>query len=314
MKALNYKAIIFLLVIAISGSSLFAKEVKKTLHKEFQTNKLSELTIEVKFSTLHVESWGQNQVRFDVEITVENDDESKATKMLDMIDVVMVQNGNHISLETELSEKFSKTSWGKSKRFNIEITAKVPADIHFNLESTFGSATITELTGEVNIESSFGSIVADRLLGDEINIELNNGSITVQELTDAFIEANYGSVRIEKANNLDLEINMGDCFIGEVINLSAESNTGELTVANVNASFKSIKVESNMGSTTIKIDKNIGFNLTASMTMGSMNIPELDNQKETGNSMNRKITGTHGNGNASIVLEGNMGSMKLILK
>lgn len=314
MKALNCKPILFFLALVISGSSLFAKEVKKNLHKEFQTSKSSTLIMDVKFSELFVESWDKNLVSFDVEITVEHNDESKAAKMLDMIDVVMVQNGNEISFETEFNAKFSKKDWGKSKRFKVKITAKVPADIKFELDNTFGSTSITELTGEVHLENSFGSLVVDRLSGNDISVELTNGDVKIQELADASVEVSYGSLRIEKAANLDLEVNFGDSFIGEVNNLSAEVNMGELTVNKVAASFKTLDVECNQGSVDIGIDRKAGFELTASMRMGSIDYPELDNLEKSGNSMNRTVTGTHGNGNSSVDLEGNMGNIKIRLK
>lgn len=314
MKALNCKPIIIFLALIISGSCLYAKEVKKSLQKEFSTNSSSVLSFDIKFSELHVESWDNNQVSFEVQISAEHDDESKAKKMLDMIDIVMEKEGNVISFVTVMDKKFSKTDWGKSKRFKIKIDAKVPVGIKLDIENRFGTVNIGELNGNVSIESAFGSVIVDRLTGKDVYVEISNGDFIAQELSDASIEINYGSISIQRALKLDIEINTGSCKIGTADILDIETNIGDVQITKLAPSFKSVDIENNTGSVIVGIDKNAGFHLEASISIGSLSFPKLEKLVKKGRNMNQTVTGTYGDGNSKISISGNVGSIDIILK
>jgi len=314
MKALNCKSGLIFLSLILAGSSLFAKKVEKDLHKEFKTNKSSVLTMDLKFCEFNAETWDKDMAVFDVLITVEHSDEAKANKILDMIKVVIDQDGNDINVGVEIDKKFNNKDWGKTKKLKIKIDAKFPADISLDLENNLGTATITELTGNVSIENNLGTLVVDRLAGKEIYLELNHGDIRFTELADASIEISHGSLEIGNAGNLDLEINLGSCKIGTVNNLNAEVNMGELIVGKVVATFKLLEIENNKGNVEIGIDKNAGFKLKGQMNMGSLEYPHLDNLVESKKSMSHTVKGTYGNGKSSVVLEGNMGSIDIKLK
>lgn len=314
MKALNCKSGLILLALLIAGSSLFAQKAEKDLHKEFKTNKSSTLSMELKFCDFNAETWDKNQAVFDVLITVEHNDKAKAEKILDMIKVVIDQDGNDISVEVKMDKKFSNTKWGKSKKIKIKIDAKIPADINFELDNNFGSVTITELTGKISIENNFGSLVIDRLLGKEIYLELNYGSARFTELANASVELNFGSLDVQTASNLGLELNRGSCNIGSLVNLDAEINMGSLEISKVAATFKLIEIENNMGSVEVGIDRDAGFLFTGEMQMGSLDYPKLDNLVKSKNRMNLSVRGTYGDGRSVINVEGNMGSIEIKLK
>lgn len=314
MKALNCKSGLILLALIIAGSSLFAQKAEKDLHKEFKTNKSSTLSMDLNFCYFNAETWNKNQAVFDVLITVEHNDKAKAKKILDMIKVVIDQDGNDISVDVKMDKKFSNTNWGKSEKFKIQIDAKIPADINFELENNFGSVTVTELTGVVSIENNFGSLMIDRLLGKEIDLELNYGSARFTELGNASIELNFGSLDVKTATNLDLESNNGVCKIGTINNLDAEVNMGSLEINKVAATFELITIENNMGSVEVGIDSKAGFQFSGKMQMGSLDYPKLDNLVTSKSKMNLTVKGTYGDGASVIDVESNMGSIEIKLK
>ena len=94
------------------ATSLFAKEIKKTLSKEFKTNSSTVISMETKFSELTVETWNKNVASFDVTIVVEHNDEEKAQKMLDLFTVEFDQDGNEITVETKVKEGIITSSPG----------------------------------------------------------------------------------------------------------------------------------------------------------------------------------------------------------
>jgi len=314
MKASNFKSGFILLIMLIAVSSLFAQEAKKDFHKEFKTNKSSVLSMDLKFCDFNAETWNKNQAVFDVLITVEHNDKAKAKKILDMIKVIIDQDGNDISVDVNIDKKLSNTHWGKSKKIKIKIDAKIPAGINFELENNFGSTTITELTGIVSIENNYGSLVIDRLLGEKIDLELNYGEARFTELADASMELNYGDLEIQTAANLNLEANYGSYHIETLNNLDAEINMGKLKVDKVAATFNRIDIENNMGSVEVGIDRNAGFQFTGKMQMGSLDYPKLDNLIKSKSNMSLSVKGTYGDVHSVVDVEGNMGSIKIKLR
>ncbi|MCK5821178.1 MAG: DUF4097 family beta strand repeat protein [Bacteroidales bacterium] len=314
MKALNCKISLTLLAVIIAGSSLFAQKVEKDLHKEFKTNKASVLTMDLKFCEFSAETWDKNQAVFDVLISVENKNEAKAQKMLDMIKVVIDQSGNEIRIETIIDKKFSKSNWGKSIKFKIKIDAKFPANINFDLENNFGSIFVSELSGIISIENNFGSLNIDRALGKEIELKLNHGSARFAKLGNASVELNFGDLKIKHASNLELELNSGECTIGTIENLSAVINMGNLEVDKVAATFNLVEIETNMSDVEIGIDHNAGFIFSGNMQMGNLEYPKLENLVNSKTNMNSSVKGTYGNGQSIINIEGSMGNFKMKLK
>ncbi len=314
MKAFNCKHSLLLVALLLAGTALSANEAEKSLHKEFKTNNSTVLSMDLKFSELNVTTWDQDQAVFDVSIVVNHKDGSKAEKILDLINVEFEKNGNTITVEVVFNEKFNKIKWGESSNFEVIIDAKIPSDINFDLENKFGSVTINELSGIVSIVNYHGSLNIDRLLGNEIDLELHHSDTRITEIGNATVELNFGSMHVVKAGDLNLEAGYAECKIGTTKNLSAEINQSDLEINKITSNFSEIDIENNMGSVEIGIDKNAGFKFSCEMQMGSINIPKFDKVENKKNYMSRTIKATHGNGQSTITLEGQMGNFDISFK
>lgn len=299
----------------LAGTSLNAQEQTKELHKEFKTNKSTELRIDSKFCDLTVNNWDKDQAVFDVTITAKNSNESKAKKLLKAIEVKIKQDGNEIIVKTVLDDDFGKGILGVAKVFTITIVANVPSYINLDMETKFGSTKIGSFSGYAEIKSSFGSMEIEELSGSEINISVNHGDFGIGKIADAEIEMNFGSMRIHEANNLEIEINQGEVKIGTVKNLSAEVKMGSFKVDLVDSSFESIDIETDMGNVVLGIDKNAGFSIEAEMKMGNIDIPKsIGKVVKSKHGMSSSVSAEYGNGKSTINLEGNLGNIEVKLK
>ena len=295
------------------GSTLFAKEVKKTLSKDFKTNSSTVISMDTKFSELTVETWNKNEASFEVTIVVDHDDEAKAKKMLDLLNVEFDKDGNEITVETVMSEKFSKTDWGKTKTFKFIILAKIPASVNFELENSLGKVEIGDLTGKVDIESNLGSVGINSLTG-ESTLTFNLDDARIGFIKSGDIQLNLGKLNIDEAGDIDITMGKGNCQINKVVNLTAEVNMGDLIVDELDAKFESLSIESAMGNVEIGINKDAGFTLSSEMSMGKLTIPKLDKQVKDKEGMNTSVEGTYGNGRSSVEIEGSMGSVSIKIK
>ncbi len=315
MKALNCKIKILLAMFILAGTGLYAQEVEKELHKEFETNKSTVLNIDSKFCELTIKNWDKDQAVFDVTIKTKHSDKTKAKKMLDLITVEFEKNGNDIHVETIIDNKFSKGDFGKNKKFSINIVANVPSYISLDIETKFGSTAIGEISGDMDLEMSFGSMEIEQLHGSETSITVNHGDLSIGKIANAEIGLNFGSIHIQNAESLDVDLNQGELTMVTVNNLIAEVNMGSLIAKMISPSFKIIDIEVNMGNVELGIDENAGFTIEAEMKMGSIDVPkELGKVMKSKNALNSSLSGKYGNGKSMISLEGNLGNIELKLK
>ena len=315
MKALNCKLKLILAVLLFAGTGIFAQDVKKELHEEFDTNKSTVLEIDSKFTELTVNSWGKDLLVVDVTITVKDSDEGKAKKLLGQINVDIEKNGNNISIETDFDDSFSKGVKKIAKGFTVEIEVNAPSYINLDIEAKFGSSELGSFTGNADISTSFGAMEIEKLSGQEIYLTVNQGDCSVGEIADAVAEVNFGVLNLISAANLDIEVNQGEAVIGRAKNLSAEVQMGSLVVKKVDQSFEEISIENDMSNTVLGIDENAGFTIEIEMNMGGIDIPRsLGEVKTDKKGLNSSFEGTYGNGKSSISLEGRMGQFELKFK
>ncbi|MBT3241646.1 MAG: DUF4097 family beta strand repeat protein [Bacteroidetes bacterium] len=315
MKALNCKLSLLLAISLLLFGSLGAQEVKKEIHKEFQTNKSSVVNFETKFGALVIENWDENKIIVDVTITSKHPDEAKAKKILDLLDVEFDVDGNEITIETKMDDKISKGYLSKDKKFNFLIVAKVPTGIEFNLYNNFGTVKIQELSGVVDIENSFGTLEIESLTGDDVVLEIGTGDVHIGQLSHGDVEVDVGSINIQQANVLDIEVSSGSIFIGTVNVLNAELGTGQLEIDRLKPSFKSIDIETSNGNIVLGIDKDAGFTFDGELSMGNIDYPSsMENMKKKRSNLSSSVAGTYGNGKSIINLEGSMGNIVLKLK
>ncbi len=315
MKALNCKIKIFLVAFILAGTGLFAQDATKELHEEFNTNKSTVLNIDSKFCNLTVNSWDKNKTVIDVTIEVTHSDEAAAKKLLKQITVDLEKVGNEIMIKTNLDDDFSKGVQKIVRKFSITIVVNAPSYINLEVDSKFGTASFGSFSGEADFENSFSEIEIEKLSGSKISLELNQGDLSIGEITNADIDVSFGKLTIMKAGNISIEVNQGDASIGSVINLSAEVNMGNLIIKHVYPSFETIDIEMNAGNVNLGVDKDAGFSLEAEMKMGDIDIPhELGKMKKSQSGMNTSFEGKYGNGKSSISLEGKLGNIELKLK
>jgi len=314
MKALNFKIKIILAAILIAGSGLHAQELKKELHKEFDTNKSTQFIIKGKFGNLGLNSWDKNQAVFDVVIKVKNKDDAKAQKIIDKLTVDFKQEGNIITVETLIGDKTGDDANGKVN-FSIDIRGSLPAGSMLDVEHRFGSAEIGEFTGPVKLDISFGELSALKLTGPETIISTSYGEATVGLVENAKAEVSFGELVIQEANNLELQVNQGEFKAGSANNLSAEVNMGSFNIDLIKPGFEEISIELKAGDVILGIDKKAGFTVEAEMKMGSIDLPgdiEIISGQDSG--MNVDFEAKYGDGKSVVSLEGKLGSVSIKLK
>jgi hypothetical protein len=338
MKALYFKSTLLLLLMLTAGLSLRSQTLSEESTKEFATTSSSELSIDNQFGNITVTDWDQNKVEVNYIVEVTNADEAKAKKLMDKIKIEFKEEGNRITAKTKIGEDGKlnfNTNKGEKQSFKIDYFVKCPKSIKLSLDNQFGDMIIGSLTGAFTADLQFGSLNAVSLTGPDTNLDMQFGKVTIGTMKDGKIDIQHcESLKISEAGNLEMDAQFTQVELGIVNSLKADfnhsevtidelaemlkvdANMGSLKIGNVSAGFKSIAVEQNMGDITIGIDPKAGYSLQAEVSMGSIKVPEgLKVTKEKEHDLPgvsaEKVSGTFGNGNSTITINSNMGSVKI---
>ncbi len=338
MKTLYCKSALLVALFIAVGLSLGAQTLREESSKEFTATGSTELSIHNQFGNITVTDWDQNKVVVNVIIEVTNSDEAKAKKLMDKIKIDFKEEGNRITVKTNIGEQGNinlHNNKGEKQSFRIDYFVKCPRSIKLNLNNQFGDLIISTLTGSLDADLQFGNLNAVSLTGPETKIDMQFGEATIGTLKDAKIEMQHcGLFKITECVNLSVDAQFSEIEIGTVTTLKADlsncevnvetlteslkldANMGNVKIGNVSAGFKYIDVEQNMGDLSLGIDPKAGYKIDAEVNMGSIKVPEgvkVTREKDTdipGITV-EKITGTYGNGNSTITIECNMGSVKI---
>ena len=313
MKTSIFKTGSMLAACLLISLTTLAKEVTKEYHKTFPASSSSKVFIENKFGAVKVQSGNQNEVVFDVIVSVEADNDDQAKKLLDQIHVTLKSSGDKISGITEMDNKLTSNQKGKKTKFTIDYTITVPIGIEMNIEHSFGDVSINELTGTTDIEISFGSLNANSLTGKKNSLTMSYSDFTIGTLANADLELSFtGESKIKKAGALSVESSYSKLSIGSVRSLSLEASFSEIKIAALPMDFEEVEIEASMSTIDLGIDPASGFSLIAELSMGDLNIPDgMKNIVKKKDLMNTRLSGTYGNGKSNITIECSMGSVDI---
>jgi hypothetical protein len=338
MKTRYFKSLLLLIVLCAATLNLGAQTLREEDKKEFPASVSTELSIKNQFGNITVTDWDQNKVEINYVIEVTHSDEAKAKKLMDRIKVEITENGNRISAVTKFGDDDKmKINNGKGDKQTLKIDyfVKCPKNISVSLDNQFGDMIISSFTGSFSADLQFGSLSAVSLTGPEVIVDLQFGKMTIGTLKNAKIDVQHcGLLKINEAGNLTVDAQFSKLELGSVTSLKAdlnhsnvdaeylsdmlklEINMGNVSIGNVSASFKSIAIDQNMGELTIGIDPKAGYQIDAEVNMGSLKLPEgIKVTKEKDSDLPgvtaEKITGTFGNGSSSILINTNMGSVRI---
>lgn len=237
----------------------------RIIEKEFAVNPDATLNIENKFGKVHIETWSENTMKFEVEIKVQDRSEDRAEQKLSEIDIHFDASSSMVSAFTEIDDgranngrrfKFSVGDLvtlfdNDSDKNKIEINYKVSIPESANLEivNHYGNTYIDDINGNTYLDVKYGKLVADKLMGEENKIQVGYGHAEVEEVGNAEIEIKYSQLEIEKCERLELFSKYTNVEIEQVDYLDTEVRYGKLYIESV------ISFEGELKYTGLEIDE-----------------------------------------------------------
>ncbi len=326
------------------------EEKQKVVKATFKVNPKDLLSISNKYGNVNFTNHDKSEVSVQVTILAWARSDKEAQKILDRISIEQDNDSESINFETQIEESRGGYSSSNREGFEINYEVKIPKNLNIDVENKFGSVTIGDLNGKLNLDLKHGNFNAHNLSGMRHVISVSFGNLSINEVgsadvevahgslnidksnTDLKIESKHSNVRIDEANSLEIEAKHGNMRIGTVSKITGENSFGGIEIRKVLKSavlqlkhgnceleqiakgFDKIEVENAHGSIELRFDSDAKFQFEARTEHGSIrnSMRNTTIQRHEEDTHDKILEGkTNGGGSGKVRVTNQHGSIRL---
>lgn len=256
---LNCKTLL-LIAIALAlqfGAAAQTYERSRSVEKAFAVKPGTEIQVVNKYGNIHMVHWEKDSVKFEIELVVKGNKQSRIQKNFEMIDFNFTKTDFYIIAQTtfdadkgafwdELSD-LATTIFSGSNRTQIDYKIYAPRGCPLKFDNKFGNVYIGNQQATADIAISNGDLKANAFEG-HLKLEMEFGKVSIRNIEDGQINAGYAEMDIKKAGRLIMESRSSTFDLGLIGELQIDSrrdklNIEEIGVLNGNLSFSDLKIE-----------------------------------------------------------------------
>ncbi len=231
------KSVLLILFLCSLGGYAHAwpkkEKVTREVHKTFYAKADGFVYIQNKYGDVRVTSWDEDQVVFDIEITVEGTSKSKIEAKLEEIDIEFDASPDRIRAITHIETSWKNTFFFASNYIDFEInyTVKLPKNSKVHLINDYGTISLNELYGQAEIDCDYGKLIVGALYADGNSIKLDyTRNSTIDYIKSGVIDADYSDFEVGESENIRLQADYTDAQFGHVAALEFDNDYGKITV------------------------------------------------------------------------------------
>ncbi|WP_291726025.1 DUF4097 family beta strand repeat-containing protein [Bernardetia sp.] len=326
------------------------EEKQKVIKATFRVDAKDVLQIANKYGHVNFSTHNKNEVSVQVTVLAWARSEKEAQKILDRVEIDQEKTGERVRFETEIEESKSGYNCNEREGFEINYDIKIPKNLNIDVDNKFGSVTLSDLNGRLNVNLKHGNFNAHNLTGmrHTINVEFGNlsineinsadiyvahGSINIDKSdTDLKIDSKHSNVRIDEVGKLDINAKHGNMRIGTVSQIMGENKFGRIEIRKVSKSavlvlkhgnceieqiqkgFDKIDVENAHGGIELRFDSDAAFQFEVRTEHGSIrnSMPNTNIQRQEDDDHDKILEGkTNGGKNGKVRVINQHGSIRL---
>jgi len=256
------------------------KSIKyKNYSKSYPIDGNDRIKLSNQYGKITVNTWDKHEMKVDVQIKAEANDDGEAQKLLDGVQIRDGKDGDLVSFRTNIEPgtngSWKMWNWGNNKKRKIEInyTVYMPAKTDLNIEDSYGAIVLPDLAGRVKITSSYGSVTAENLSNPANQIDGSYGSLKIVSLNGGHLDYSYGSAEIEQCNNLKGAVSYGSFKLGK-LNGAADldlSYIGGFKIGEVGPGMKRLNINSTNSGISLGTPGSSNFDFDVTTTYGGFN-------------------------------------------
>ncbi len=218
-------------------------EKKKSVIKIYDVTSKDNLLLDNQFGQVKINLWDKNEVRVDISITANANNDDRAQQYLDGVEIEDKKEGSQISIRTVINKNGnSNWSWksnNNEKNFvQIDYTVSMPKNTPLTVKNRFGATNIPVFRAPLIVVSKYGSFTATDLSGSKNDIDVSYGKADIQQMQNGNIDIAYSTLDLVKAENLVLSNKFGKMKIGEVETLDGQISYSGGRIGNLKGSSK----------------------------------------------------------------------------
>lgn len=271
---------------------------RKEYSQSFSVSLSDQLLINNRYGNITVTHWNKNEALIRVEIEAKAETEEAAQATLDRVQIELKKSGNTVSGVTSLKEQ--RWNNNSNERFTINYYISIPSKLAINLSQKYGNinlpnnnegrSTIQVKYGNLNagsftehlhVEAKYGNVDINNVvnvgldlgycgnvsIGNAklINAENKYSNMSVKKCTQINVENKYGNLKIESADKAQMDIKYSEVSFGAINSelLVGELAYSTLTVKELSANFKQVKVDARYGNLNLSIPSGASFKVSA---------------------------------------------------
>jgi len=264
-----------LLVLLVSGllpgTGVLAQQYEKSraLVQSYPTSDETSVQIINKYGNIHVLPWEEDSIRFEINIKVEANKQSKVDKTYDNIEIEFSESSYYVIAQTIFGGKknafwadvsdFTSSMLNTGASAQIDYTVYMPANIELSIELKFGSIYMTDHDGkttvfvangdfrggsfnDLDLEHSFGHVVIDSIHTGSLTMAYSE--LRLKHAGDIRISSKSSKPEIGSFNSLRLNSKRDTYFFEEAGTIKGETSFSYLTIESLNGD---LNLETNYG-------------------------------------------------------------------
>jgi hypothetical protein len=277
-----YSVLLVASTLVLSNTAFAAEEPKvekkKTYSKSYNVSSSEKVSFENRFGELKITTWEKSEVKVDIIMTGKANTDERAQEILDGIRIEDGKNNSGVFFKTHIenqNKKHSKEDKEKYRNegFSIDYAVYMPSRNPLSAKNEFGKTIIPDYSGEIEVESKFGSLTA----GDLANVKR--------------VRVEFGESTIESINNGKLNIHFsGKSIVSKLsgsVDVTLEHSGGVKLVLENNV--KDVTIKNNFSNLYLDVNKNLSANFDINTNFG-----EFSNKTDFAISQQDKEDNSHG--------------------
>jgi DUF4097 and DUF4098 domain-containing protein YvlB len=278
MKTKKFYCKILLALLAIGllpGTGVLAQQYEKSrsLVQSYPTTDETSVQIINKYGNIHILPWEEDSIRFEINIKVEANKQSKADKTYDNIDIEFSETSYYVIAQTIFGNKknafwadvsdFTSSMLNTGANAQIDYTVYIPSHLELSIELKFGSIYMTDHHGkttvfvsngdfrggsfnDLDLDHSFGNVVIDSIQSGSLS--LGYTELRLKHAGDIRITSKSSKPEIGSFNSIRLNSKRDTYFFEEAGAINGETSFSYLTIETLNGN---LNLETNYGNLTI---------------------------------------------------------------
>jgi hypothetical protein len=255
------------------------KEKAKAYTKSYTIGATDKIAIDNEFGKVVVNTWAKNEVKVDVEIKADGDNDAEAQKMLDKVSIKANKESDAVSFKTDIERNDEENnnwgSWdddGKShvKRVVVNYTVYMPAKNALSITNRFGDVTVPDLSGKLSFDLKFTNLTAKDLSNPLNEINMKFGDANIGNLNSDEFNISYGTAKIGTADKLKAKVSFAGLDVdrltssGDITLKYTRGDTG-FKVGELDKNLKSLNIDASFSKVVLNPKDNFNFDISTKM-------------------------------------------------